>query len=134
MSVWRDRARALIAELVADLPADATLAQRRKALWGKGHAAHQGTVWGRKMWGQEVRKYLGRHGYPTAAQAGYPGFQWPDDICFPFRESHPAAPDVLTADYCAAGHDFSVEAIMQGNRVVDFNVTSASAWREASHG
>lgn len=86
MSVWRDRATALIADLTRDLPADATLAERRKALWGKGYPAHAGTVWGRKMWGQEVRRYLERH-HPEFRRKAVPdGFQWPDHIHFPFRE------------------------------------------------
>lgn len=78
MSVWRDRARSRIAELVKDLPEDATLKERRKALWGKGWPAHGGTSWGRKMWGKEVRAYLARHG------ASDPTFEWPADIAFPF--------------------------------------------------
>lgn len=85
MSVWRARARQRIAELVAELPADATVEQRRKALWGKGWEAHQGTVWGRKMWGQEVRAYLARHGAPPPAGAGTPPV-FPDHVHFPFRE------------------------------------------------
>lgn len=86
MSVWRDRARSRIAELTKDLPADATLAERRKALWGKGYEAHGGTVWGRKMWGKEVRAYLARHG---DSYARAPGQQmvFPDHVHFPFREA-----------------------------------------------
>lgn len=89
MSRWREAARRRIAELVADLPADATLEQRRKALWGKGYPAHSGTVWGRKIWGQEVRKYLARHGGPVTPSR-QPAFQWPADIHFPFREGSDA--------------------------------------------
>ena len=85
MSYWRNRASDLIAKLVADLPAEASLADRRKALWGKGWEAHQGTSWGRKMWGKEVRAYLGRHGDSTAILTRSPNFKWPDDIHFPFR-------------------------------------------------
>jgi hypothetical protein len=87
MSVWRDRARQEIARLVADLPADATLAQRRKALWGKGYPAHGGTQWGRKMWGQEVRKHLNRHDPDFHAKPAPDGFQWPADIHFPYRKT-----------------------------------------------
>lgn len=86
MSVWRDRARIRIAELVKDLPAEATLAERRKALWGKGWQAHQGTSWGRRMWGKEVRAYLGRHGDATAALTRQ-HFEFPDHVHFPFREA-----------------------------------------------
>lgn len=86
MSQWRDNARRLIAKLTADLPADATIAQRRKALWGKGWEAHQGTSWGRKMWGKEVRLYLARHGDPVGRVSGTPQ-PWPDHVHFPFREA-----------------------------------------------
>jgi len=85
MSVWRDRAQQRIAELTAGLPADATLEQRRKALWGKGWEAHQGTVWGRKMWGQEVRAYLARHGAEFGPSKAQRAFQFPDHVHFPFR-------------------------------------------------
>ena len=85
MSIWRDRAREHIARLTKDLPADATLADRKKALWGKGYPAHGGTSWGRKMWGKEVRLYLARHGEQTVAiSPRHTGF--PDHIHFPFRE------------------------------------------------
>lgn len=84
MSKWRDAARHHIAELVADLPADASLAERRRALRGKGWPAHQGTYWGRKMWGKEVRLHLARHG--AEPKEASPGFEWPVDVHFPFRE------------------------------------------------
>lgn len=83
MSFWRRKARKLIAELTKDLPADATIAERRKALWGKGWEAHEGTKWGRKMWGQEVRAYLERHGAPPRPR---PAPLFPDHVHFPFRE------------------------------------------------
>lgn len=85
MSVWRDRCRSRIADLTRDLPVDADLKVRRKALWGKGFAAHQGTVWGRKVWGQEVRAYLARHG-DSLGTARRTGFAFPDHIHFPFRD------------------------------------------------
>lgn len=84
-SKWRAEARSLIKELVKDLPADATLKERRKALWGKGWPAHQGTSWGRKMWGQEVRAYLAAHGDPLGRE-NRPEYKFPDHIHFPFRE------------------------------------------------
>jgi hypothetical protein len=62
-SYWYDQAAALIVHLTKDLPAEATLAQRRKALRGNGYPAHQGTRWGRRKWGEAVRDYLSRHGY-----------------------------------------------------------------------
>lgn len=85
MSVWRKRCQRVIAELVKDLPETATLEERRKALWGNGFAAHQGTRWGRKMWGSEVRKYLARYGDATAAQTRR-YYSFPDHVHFPFRE------------------------------------------------
>lgn len=84
MSVWRERARRRIAELVAELPKDANIAQRRRALWGKGWPAHKGTSWGRKMWGKEVRLHLAKHG--AEPKSVDPKFEWPSDIAFPFRE------------------------------------------------
>ncbi|WP_298174612.1 hypothetical protein [Novosphingobium sp.] len=84
MSRWRLRALEQIAELTRDLPE--TLAERRKALWGKGYPAHEGTRWGRKMWGSEVRKYLAAHGDPTGRVSAKP-VAWPEHIHFPFRES-----------------------------------------------
>lgn len=89
MSYWRKRARDRVAELTKDLPEDATLEQRRKALWGKGEPAHEGTTWGRKVWGQEVRAYLGRHGDATAALTRRE-FQFPEHVHFPFREGRDA--------------------------------------------
>ena len=77
MSVWRSRARARIAELVKDLPADATLAERRKALRGKGWDSG----WAQKVWQQEVRAYLALHGARPARRP-----QFPDHVHFPFRE------------------------------------------------
>lgn len=88
MSVWRARARQRIADLVVDLPADATIEQRRKALRGKGWDAHQGTSWGKKMWQQEVRAYLARHGAVFGPRKGLVRqFQFPDHVHFPFREA-----------------------------------------------
>lgn len=85
MSRWRDRARSLIAELTRDLPATATVEERRKALWRKGWPAHEGAVWGRKMWGQEVRRYLAGYGDSIGRADGRTP-QWPDHVHFPFRE------------------------------------------------
>lgn len=86
MSVWRERARRRIAALTADLPETATLAERKKALRGKGWEAHQGTMWGRKMWGQEVRKYLARHGDPLGNATRRGEFPFPEHVHFPFRD------------------------------------------------
>lgn len=79
MSVWRARARTRIAELVKDLPADATVEQRRKVLRGQGWDYG----WAQRVWQQEVRSYLARHGETRPVRA--PVF--PDHVHFPFREA-----------------------------------------------
>ena len=60
-SFWRMAAEQRVAEIHAGLPADADIKARRKALRGAGWPAHQGTAWGRKMWGRVVREYLSRY-------------------------------------------------------------------------
>ncbi|EGF92457.1 hypothetical protein ABI_08930 [Asticcacaulis biprosthecium C19] len=62
MSYWRAACESLIAELVKDLPDDATMADRKAALKGKGWPAHQNTSWGRKMWGRCCKEYLAKFG------------------------------------------------------------------------
>ncbi|MCU0946781.1 MAG: hypothetical protein MUF47_00805 [Porphyrobacter sp.] len=79
MSFWRAKARARIAELTKDLPADATLDQRRKVLRGKGWSGG----WAQKAWVKEVRAYLERHGAPPRPG---PSPVFPDHVHFPFRE------------------------------------------------
>ena len=74
----------MIAQVHAGLPADATIPQRRKALREVGFKVHGYTSWGRKMWGQEVRKYLQNHGL---AQLPVPAEWFPDHVHFPFRQS-----------------------------------------------
>lgn len=59
--VWRDAAEAVVAHVHASLPEDADLKARKRALRGAGWRAHQGTAWGRKMWGRVVREYLARY-------------------------------------------------------------------------
>ena len=66
MSVWRQRCQAVIAAVHATLPEDADLKTRRMALKGEGWRAHDGTAWGRKMWGRCVREYLARYGQKGA--------------------------------------------------------------------
>jgi|GEM_PF-6882271 len=57
-------------------------------------------------------------------RCGIPG--WKGCTHFlPFAEQ----PVVIGADYSAAGHDFSVEAIMDGGRMVDFNVITRDTRR-----
>lgn len=82
MSVWRAQARARIADLVKDLPADATLADRRRVLRGKGWDYG----WAQKVWQQEVRAHLASHGERRPPRA--PVF--PAHVHFPFREARDA--------------------------------------------
>lgn len=79
MSYWRARAREEIAKAVADLPADATLEQRQKALRGKGFSGG----WAQKAWVKERRAYLESHGLPPSP--GKPPV-FPEHVHFPFRE------------------------------------------------
>lgn len=82
---WSDKARAVIAQVHRELPENATLKERRKALRAAGYSCHGGTYWGRKIWGREVRKYLVAQ-HPE--ELGKPVTDSPlfaDDICFPFR-------------------------------------------------
>lgn len=78
MSFWRARARERIANLVADLPAAATVADRRKALRGQGFTCG----WAKKVWHQECSAYLARNGAkPRKGTAPL----FPDHVHFPFR-------------------------------------------------
>jgi len=70
MSAWRQACEQLVARIHATLPVDADLKARRKALRGQGWPAHQGTAWGRKMWGRVVREYLAGHGLKEAVRTG----------------------------------------------------------------
>jgi hypothetical protein len=97
-SDWGKVARADIHKIMAAMPEDATLGDRRKAL--KRHASefHGGTSWGKKVWPRECRKYLERHhGLEPLSDAGRnpprttqgrklaAGIRQ-HDIIFPFRE------------------------------------------------
>jgi hypothetical protein len=57
---WIDRARSRIAKLDAELPADATIAQRRRMLRDNSSSFHGGTSWGKKVWARAGREYLSR--------------------------------------------------------------------------
>lgn len=83
-SQWRKSAQAAISRATAHLPPEATLAERKRALRGEGEAFHGGTSWGRKVWGQECRKYYELHGQPKRKPEQHPRFA--DDITFPFRQ------------------------------------------------
>lgn len=83
MSGWRAHVRERIAELVKDLPADASVADRRRALRGHGYSCG----WAKKVWHQECSAYLARHG-AKPRKGSAPLF--PDHVHFPFREARDA--------------------------------------------
>lgn len=64
---WYDSAAAIIAKVHADLPPDADLKAREKALRAVAWQAHQGTSWGKKTWARARRDYLEKHGLPKRA-------------------------------------------------------------------
>ncbi len=91
-SNWGEAAREQIAAVMAELPADADLDARRKALRAHAHDFHGGTSWGRKVWPKEVRRYLEKHhGLPprtpadVAPTSGLFAKLHAPDITFPFR-------------------------------------------------
>lgn len=59
MTTWYDRARAVILSIHADLPADATLAERKKAL-RENYPFHPSMSWPRKAWQKARRDYFAR--------------------------------------------------------------------------
>jgi hypothetical protein len=95
MSRWIDQARSAVAKVARELPDDATLTERRKALRKVGSLFHGNTYWGRKQWGKACREYLAQYD-PKAAPRPLDG-KGADlgklkdrinsgDICFPFRD------------------------------------------------
>lgn len=84
---WIVRARDAVRVAALDIPADATLPERRKAMRAAGPRFHGGTYWGRKKWGVAVREYLERHGQPPRAAPSVkdaPNFG--PDIIFPWKK------------------------------------------------
>lgn len=61
-SEWRARAWEILDEVRKSLPADATLDDHKRATAAQAWYAHQGTSWGKKVWGQARREYLQRLG------------------------------------------------------------------------
>lgn len=94
-SDWGAAARAEISARMAELPADASLEDRRKALRKDATLFHGGTSWGRKVWSREVRKYLEGHGLPprtpadASPQSKLHARLQSGDISFPFRSRSP---------------------------------------------
>jgi hypothetical protein len=97
-SDWGAQARSDIARLMAAMPADATLGDRRKALKRFAREFHGGTSWGKKVWPRECRKYLEReHGLEPLSDAGpnpprsdqgrkLRAGELAGDITFPFKQ------------------------------------------------
>ena len=84
-SKWRIDAQHTIERATTNLPAEASLPERKKALAAVAWSFHGGTSWGRKIWGQECRKYYERHGQKPRTPKDSPRFA--NDIIFPFREA-----------------------------------------------
>lgn len=69
MTTWREEAEAEIARLVADLPADATIAERKAALRPDNRPyKFVVTSWGRKSWQRAQREYLAKFGPKSDAE------------------------------------------------------------------
>mgnify|MGYP000137187158 CR=1 FL=1 len=82
---WQGEAAKLIAQVHAELPDSASLADRKKACReAGGWHFHGGTSWGKKVWAKHTRRYLEKFGLPPLQQKHQPTFG--PDICFPFRE------------------------------------------------
>ena len=84
---WMDDAVAHIAKLEAELPEGATLKERASHMRAGAWHYHGGTSWGKKIWGQELRKHLELHGQKP--RVTLPVEQTPlfaDDIIFPVRD------------------------------------------------
>ncbi len=64
MTTWAQHATDFIAELDADIPADATLQERRRILDDNAWGFHRSTSHGQKVWGRAKRAYLEKHGQP----------------------------------------------------------------------
>ena len=64
---WMDDARHLIAKIDAQIPADADLKTRKRALRENAWRLHQGTSWGKKVWSKAAREYLAKHGAKSDA-------------------------------------------------------------------
>lgn len=91
---WIEDARAAVREATRNLPEEATVQERKKALRAAGSLFHGGTYWGRKKWGQAVREYLAGQGGPAIDPLKGKGADYgrlidrmkSGDITFPFRK------------------------------------------------
>ena len=92
-SDWGKAARADISDIIEQLPKDASLDMRRRALRRGASDFHCGTSWGKKVWSRECRKYLEQHGLDPLPGRKVEDTRQPrlkaaldrGDITFPFR-------------------------------------------------
>lgn len=61
---WQKTASAVIGEVHRNLPADADLKTRRRALLAAKPWEFSATSWGTKVWAKHQRKYLEKFGLP----------------------------------------------------------------------
>ena len=61
---WQTTAASAVAEVHRNLPADADLATRKRALRAARPWEFASTSWGRKVWAKHSRKYLEEFGLP----------------------------------------------------------------------
>lgn len=61
---WQKTASSVVDRVHSELPADADLATRKKALRAARPWEFASTSWGRKVWAKHSRKYLERFGLP----------------------------------------------------------------------
>lgn len=61
---WQKTAARIVDEVHRNLPADADLATRKKALRAARPWEFASTSWGKKTWAKHSRKYLEKHGLP----------------------------------------------------------------------
>lgn len=61
---WQKTASSVIGEVHRNLPTDADLAARKKALRAARPWEFASTSWGKKVWAKHSRKYLEKFGLP----------------------------------------------------------------------
>ncbi|MBB3743855.1 hypothetical protein FHX10_003354 [Rhizobium sp. BK591] len=66
---WQKTASSVIGEVHRNLPADADLATRKKALRAARPWEFASTSWGKKVWAKHSRKYLEKFGLPPKTKA-----------------------------------------------------------------
>lgn len=69
---WMDQARAVIERAHSQLPADADLADRKRAMRSACPAHFRSTSWGRKVWPKAVKEYLKRFEPVAKSDASVP--------------------------------------------------------------